>query len=237
MNSFIALSRAGTAPADTRFSPADLGPADPFARHRHVAWTGADNMSVGRVTWSGSATLDAFPHTELIMVTQGELHLENAETMLRVVAGEVAVAGRGSSFSIRANAGASWVFCAVSAATPVPLLQAVNLAAELTASPPPGADVLLSPEPQCRSYPVFADNPARTRIGLWDSTPYTRKRVPHRVNELMYILEGHVTLSDASGRAVSFGPGDCVFVPHQTPCAWQSDVHVRKLYCVQDFDA
>lgn len=237
MNSFITLSRTGTAPADTRFPPGNLCAGDPFAAQRLVAWSGPDSMSVGRVTWGGSLAQQGFPHTELIIVEQGALILDGSGTTLRIAAGEAAVIGRGSSFRIHAETEASWIFCAVSAAAPAPMLQRVNLAAELAPSPPPAADVLLSAEPQCRQNPECSDKPGRTRIGIWDSTPYTRKQVPHCVNELMYILEGSVTLTDGNGHAVVFGQGDCVFVPHQTPCAWHSAIPVRKLYCVQDFES
>lgn len=237
MNSFITLGRAGAAPVDTRFTPGNPGAGDPFSAQRLIAWSGADNMSVGRVTWRGSVKLEDFPHTELIIVEQGALILDGSGTSLRIAAGEAAVIGRGSTVRIHAENEASWIFCAVSAAAPAPMLQRVNLAAELAPSPPPAADVLLSAEPRCRQQPECSDKGGRTRIGIWDSTPYTRKQVPHRVNELMYILEGSVTLTDGNGHAGVFGQGDCVFVPHQTHCAWHSAVPVRKLYCVQDFES
>jgi len=194
-------------------------------------------MAVGQVFWSGTLDCETFPHTELMIVEQGHLKLEGAGAAVRISAGEAVVIGRGQALRIRADGDTRWIYCAVSAAAPASLLQQVDLAAELKPSPPPAAEVLLSPEPQCRSHPVLADAPARTRIGLWDSTAYTRKQVPHPVNELMYILEGKVTLTDQNGRATEFGPGDCAFVPHSTPCSWHSAVHVRKLYCVQDFNA
>ncbi|MFA6310524.1 MAG: cupin domain-containing protein [Sterolibacterium sp.] len=237
MNSFITLSRAGAAPADTRFTPGNLGAGDPLAAQRLFAWSGADGMSVGRVTWGGSLKQDEFPHTELIIVDKGVLILDDSDTTLRIAAGEAAVIGRGSAVRMHAESEANWIFCAVSATVPAPMLQRVNLAAELAPSPPPAADVLLSAEPRCRQNPECSDKPGRMRVGIWDSTPYTRKQVPHRVNELMYILDGSVTLTDGSGHAGVFGQGDCVFVPHQTPCAWHSAVAVRKLYCVQDFES
>ena len=237
MNSYFALRCSALPATDPGLSPKAFGPADPFAAQRRIAWSGADNMAVGRTRWDGKLSCEAFPHTELLIVEQGRLTLEGAGAALDVPAGEAAVIGRGTAVRIHAHDGTSWIFCVVSAAAPAALLQPVDLAAELKPSPPPAADVLLTPEPQCRSHPALADSPARTRIGLWDSTPYTRKQVPHPVNELMYILEGKVTLTDRNGRATEFGPGDCAFVPHLTTCSWHSAVNVRKLYCVQDFNA
>jgi len=240
MNSYFALRCSAIPATDTVLTPKAFGPADPFGAQRRIAWSGADNMAVGHVRWGGTLDCESFPHTELMIVEQGRLTLEGQGTEvreIRVSAGEAVVIGRGQALRIHADGDTRWMFCAVSATTPAALLQRVDLAADLEPSPPPAAEVLLSPEPLCRSHPVLADAPARTRIGLWDSTPYTRKQVPHPVNELMYILEGKVTLTDQNGRATEFGPGDCAFVPHSTPCSWHSAVHVRKLYCVQDFNA
>jgi uncharacterized cupin superfamily protein len=94
--------------------------------------------------------------------------------------------------------------------------------------------VLLSSEPKCRSGGLFDDSENSVRVGIWDSTPYTRKQVPHRLNELMYLLDGSVTLTDAAGTAHVFNQGDVVFVPKGTPCAWHSSVTVKKLYWVQE---
>ena len=242
LNSFFVLSRAAAATAQTRFPPGNLGAGDPFAAQRRIAWSGADGMSVGRVAWGGSLTQAGFPHTELIIVEQGALFLDDSSTSLRIAAGEAAVIARGSALRVHAGSEASWIFCAVSAVAadgdkPLAKIERVDLSAALLPAPPPAADILLSAEPRCRSFPAYADAPGRTRIGIWDSTPYARKQVPHRVNELMYILEGSVTLTDGSGHAGVFGKGDCVFVPHRTPCAWHSAVAVRKLYCVQDFES
>lgn len=236
MNALVVLRHAGTISAATPFVRRDLGGGDPLGAQRLVAWTGPDGMAVGRVNCTGLLKAGAYPHTELIIVESGGLVLEDSSVSLRIGPGEVAIIGRGSAVRIDAGSGTSWIFCAVSATVPAPMLQRVNLAADLAPSPPPAADVLLSAEPRCRQNPDCSDKPGRTRVGVWDSTPYTRRQVPHRVNELMYILDGSVTLFDESERANVFGKGDCVFVPHLTSCAWQSGVPVRKLYCVQDFD-
>jgi uncharacterized cupin superfamily protein len=37
---------------------------------------------------------------------------------------------------------------------------------------------------------------------------------------LVRVLEGEIALADATGRRERFGPGEHVFVPRGTPCAW-----------------
>ena len=43
--------------------------------------------------------------------------------------------------------------------------------------------------------------------------------------------------ADADGRAVRLGAGETVFVAQGTPCAWDSDEHVAKVYVVQEVGA
>ena len=97
--------------------------------------------------------------------------------------------------------------------------------------------MLLGPVPACRSANAFSDTATGLRVGVWDSTPYARRAVPHRVSELMHILEGAVTLTDEFGIDVRVAAGDTVFVPRGTLCAWTSTVPVRKIYTIQDIRA
>jgi len=223
-------------PADlTALAPTGLGDNDPFAEQRLIAWQ-AERRSIGQITWQGSLFHERYPNTELLVVHSGVLLLETDAITLHIAAGEAALIPQGAAISIRATAPACWSFCSSSAANfsgeqPV---QKIDFAVSLQPSSPPAAEVLLSSEPKCRSGGVFADENIQVRVGVWDSTPYTRKQVPHRVNELMYLLEGSVTLTDAAGTPHVFNKGDVVFVPRGTPCAWHSSVVVKKLYWVQE---
>ncbi|MCY1540486.1 hypothetical protein D9M68_761310 [compost metagenome] len=53
------------------------------------------------------------------------------------------------------------------------------------------------------------------------------------MHELMHLIEGSVTLQLADGVELKVNTGDTVFVAQGTPCAWESDVYVRKLYVVK----
>ena len=71
----LLLHRADGAPLSTSFRKAAFGTADPFARHREIAWEGPDSMSAGRVSFVGELDVASFPHTETIVVMDGELSL------------------------------------------------------------------------------------------------------------------------------------------------------------------
>jgi len=223
---------------ETSFEPASLGPPDPFTAYRDYAWTGPVGMAVGRVRWPGGRLdIADFPHTELIIVQQGRLLVETSGRTTALTAGVAAVLPWGSNLRLQAGGAVTWSFCALAApkrAAPTAQFQIIDPRMDLQPSPPPRPEVLIGPTPACHGADAAHDPDCALRIGVWASTPYARHCVPHRVNELMHILAGSVTLTDDEGRSVFVGAGETIFVPRGTACAWTSTVPVRKIYCIQD---
>jgi uncharacterized cupin superfamily protein len=239
MTAALLLHRADGTPPSTSFRKAAFGTGDPFARHREIAWEGPDSMAAGRVSFVGEVNVESFPHTETIVVVDGELTL-NAEDAAPLVLGrgDGAVIGRGTAVRIAAKSPALIVFCAAAAAgannagvTPL------RADAAFKPSTPPPAEVLLGPAPQCRSDNVFTDEQAQYRAGTWDSTPYHRVVRPHRLNEFMYLLAGAVRFARPDGGVLSARAGDALFVAQGTPIGWESSERVAKYYVVQDLRA
>lgn len=219
-----------------------FGAGDPFVHCRTLLWSGDRAMAAGHVAWSGGTTeTPAYPFTELLIVESGELTLaltgdRDKTGGSTLEPGQAAVLPRGRAVALRAEAPVAWRFCAARAdmeADPAPMGIAVDPAAALSPSAAPAAEVLLGPSPSCRSLTQFADAATDLRIGVWDSTPYDRRMVPHRMNELMHILEGTVELTAADGVVLRASVGDTLFVPRGMPCAWTSTVTVRKIFAVQ----
>lgn len=216
-----------------------LSETDPFAAGREVAWSGAENLAVGSVAFSGATAIAAFPHTEILVVAAGRLDLSFGGGDGRTIQpGESIVIARGTALRVEAAPGTRWAFCAsIGAASTAPGMTELPANSPLSPSSPPPAEFLDGPAPQCRSFNAFTDEASRLRAGIWDSTPYRRIARPHPVNELMHILVGSVTLTGEDGRAVRVGAGESVFVAHGTLCAWDSDEHVVKVYVVQEVGA
>lgn len=212
---------------------------DPFGAAREIAWRGPQDLAVGRVSFSGNLDNAAFPHTEVVVIRSGRLDLTLADGGRRTLqAGESIVIARGTALRLEAAPGTSWVFCAgTGAASAASGLIELPADAPLSPSSPPPANLLEGPVPQCRSFNAFTDEVLRLRAGIWDSTPYRRILRPQPVNELMHILTGSVTLTGVDGRAVRVAAGESVFVAQGTPCAWDSDEHVAKIYVVQEVGA
>ncbi|MCU0121657.1 cupin domain-containing protein [Pseudomonas sp. B2M1-30] len=229
----LLLARADGSRVATPFKQQPLNAADPFADGRRVAWSGTDGVSGGIVDTTEIVDIEDFPHSEVIVVHTGHLTLKTANQTLELSIGGSVVIGRGTAVRIEAQAGTQWAFCAVATQAPTPGLTLLDPLALLSPSAAPEPQILIGPTPQCRSRNAFEDAASDLRVGIWDSTPYERHGRAHKLNELMYLIEGSVTLQAADGSSVTINAGDSVFVPQGAPCAWKSTRYVRKVYAVK----
>lgn len=239
MTTALLLHRADGASPSTSFRRAALGPADPLARNRQIAWEGPGAMSAGRIDFIGEVNVERFPHTEILVVVEGTLSLIAADAAPLVLSrGEGAVIARGTALRIQAAARSVAVFCAAAAEVAnQPGITRLRADADFkpTNSLPP--EVLLGPAPQCRSDNVFKDELTGVVAGTWDSTPYHRIVRPHRVNEFMVLLAGAVRLASPDGSVLSASAGDALFVPQGAPIGWESSERVSKFFVVQEVRA
>jgi len=239
MTAALMLHRADGAALSTSFRRAAIGKADPFARERDIAWEGPDSMSAGRVSFIGELDVASYPHTETLVVVEGELRLRSPGAAALVLGpGTGAVIACGTPVRIDAAARVRFVFCAAAGdGSAKPGVVALRADADFKPSTPPPAEALLGPTPACRSDNVFTDEQARYRAGTWDSTPYQRIVRPHRMNEFMHLLAGGVRFASPDGSVLSASAGDALFVPQGAPIGWESSERVAKFYVVQDVPA
>jgi uncharacterized cupin superfamily protein len=231
----LVLHRADGAALSTSFRASAFGQNDPFAKHREIAWEGADHMAAGRSSFVGEMDVASFPHIETLVIVEGELLLTEVGTAPLVLGpGSGAVIGCGTPLRIEAGSTARFVFCAAACNQPTKrgvLLLRADAAFKPTATLPP--EVLLGPTPECRSDNVFTDDAAQYKAGTWDSTPYHRIIRPHRVNEFMHLVAGSVRFASPDGSVLAAGTGDALFVPRGAPIGWESSERVAKFYVVQ----
>lgn len=235
MNAPLLLHRADGAPISTPFRKAALGDNDPFAAHREVAWQGPDAMSAGRVSFTGQLDVPGYPHTETLVVTEGELTLaEDGAAPLVLKADAGAVIAPGTRLRIEAQAGARFVYCAAAGqASVAPGVTPLRADADFKPSNPPPVEAMLGPMPACRSDNVFTDESTHYIAGTWDSTPYHRIVRAHRLNEFMHLLAGSVRFAAPDGTTLSARRGDALFVPQGAPIGWESTEPVAKFFVVQ----
>ncbi len=235
MTAALMLHRADGAPLTTTFRRAAFGKDDPFAQEREIAWEGPDSMIASRGSVIGELDVASFPHTETIVVVEGELNLTAAGAAPLVIGpGLGAVIACGTAVRIWAESRTRFVSCAAACDGPTnpgvtPLCPDANF--KPSAAPP--AETLLGPAPECRSDNVFTEEHAQYRAGTWDSTPYHRVVRPHRLNEFMHLLAGSVRFASPDGSVLSVSAGDALFVPKDAPIGWESSDRVAKFYVVQ----
>jgi len=230
----LLLARADHNPVEAPFVAGRLSAGDPFGQGRKTAFIDDHGIAAGTVEASGSLTLKDYPFTEMLVVHRGLVTLRSGEQRIDLEGGQSAVIGRGTELQIEMQSTSLWAFCAATQASgpDKPGITLMDRRALLAPSSAPDASILIGPTPQCRSNNLFEDTASTLRIGVWDSTPYQRGARPHTVHELMHLLEGEVELTREDGPSVVVKPGDTVFVPQGTPCAWTSKVYVRKIYAV-----
>ncbi|MBX8492574.1 cupin domain-containing protein [Pseudomonas cichorii] len=230
----LLLAYADNSPVDTEFTSGPLSPNDPFASQRRIAFIDDQGIAAGLVNLGESLSVKHYPYTEMLVVHRGAITLRSGQTSITVSPGESAVIGRGTDLHIEAQPHSIWAFCAATQASgpDKPGITLIERYAPLTPSSPPEAGILIGTAPQCRSNNIFEDTASTLRIGVWDSTPYERFARPHKIHELMHLIEGSVDLQLDNGPTLSVKPGDTVFVAQGAPCKWTSTVYVRKFYAV-----
>lgn len=94
------------------------------------------------------------------------------------------------------------------------------------------ADTLTAGTPVQRGHLYFNDEKTGLMAGVWDCTPFTSKPGPYPVNEFMHVLEGSVTIVEASGRQTTVKAGESFIIPKGTPCHWHQSENIRKFFVI-----
>ena len=88
-----------------------------------------------------------------------------------------------------------------------------------------------SPAPEMALLSLYRDPTGRFEAGIWECSPM--KRVPATLarSELMHILEGSGSITNADGMVFEFSAGDTFLVPIGMGYQWHNDTPVRKFFC------
>ncbi|SDH20963.1 cupin domain-containing protein [Pseudomonas abietaniphila] len=211
-------------------------PGDPLAAGRVIhfhdplqGYAAGSSVSVG-----ANLLIERFPWVELGVVEAGELRLQGDGFDLQLNAGDCFVVPRGIDVRWHHRGQLRRLFMAfpgLEACSDMPKVPIrLDLSQPLSEASPPAASVLLTPTPNAWSETLFSV--ANLRIGLWQCEPYARKQVEPAYSELMFILEGAVTLAAGQGKTHVVRAGETVVVPKGATNAWTSEDTVRKVFCI-----
>ncbi len=68
--------------------------------------------------------------------------------------------------------------------------------------------------------------------GVWESAPCKEEIESYAVHEMMTVISGSVTLTNADGDAETFTAGDTFFIAKGTKCTWHITETLKKFYMI-----
>lgn len=191
-------------------------------------------ISVGLIALpQGSGTVAAMPADEFVIVASGVVRIEQDGRTLLLHEGDSLILRGNAAFAWSAHADSRLIFMRRTGGPAGDgAIIPVDTNAPLEPSGAPLAELLVGPTPQCRTHSDYKSDDGEFMVGTWDSTPYHRRAMAYRHFELMYLLDGSVTFVDGAGTTGTFAKGDIFLIEQDASCSWDSQVHVKKVYCI-----
>jgi uncharacterized cupin superfamily protein len=222
----FAQESAGFRPS---YSPAK---GDAFQVQRRSLFKAEEVVDVGAIDLpQGTGRVDETAADEFIIVCDGAVNLTQDTGSVEMLAGNSAVIPRGASFSWRTDRPTTLIYLRHKG-KPADAAAVVRIdeSAPLQPSGTPPVELLIGPPPACRNHTDYRSADGELTCGTWDSTPYRRKAMLFGHCELMYLLEGAVTLEDEAGNRRTFMKHDIFVVEQGARCSWDSFQQVKKVY-------
>lgn len=225
-------------PSDRQLPRVDLRlPGDPFAEIREVNFCQPQHRYMVGTARADKADLQIkqFPWVELTLIEAGQVWLEGVGFKILAQAGDVLLIPRGQALRWHHSEDLQRMYMAFPGEASEGQMPAMpikfDLSVNLQPDEPPAANVLLSEAPVTAGVTLFSSGDGALRIGIWESTPYTRSTIDPGYCELMHVLAGKIILQPVTGQACEVLPGETVVVPARVRNAWTNDVPVRKIWC------
>lgn len=89
-------------------------------------------------------------------------------------------------------------------------------------------------KPRESGYNFYTDGTKQWISGVWECTAGTVAIKNFSSDEFCILLSGSVVITDSSGHAETFGPGDAFVIPKGFNGTWNMPVTVRKYYVIFD---
>ena len=82
------------------------------------------------------------------------------------------------------------------------------------------------------NHTFFATTDESILSGVWECAPCKEEIESYPVHEMMTVISGSVTLTNADGQSETFTSGDVFFIPKGTKCTWHITETLRKFYMI-----
>ena len=88
-------------------------------------------------------------------------------------------------------------------------------------------------QPMERFHRVFestTSSACQMRVGIWEATCYAEKLVDYPYNEIVFLLEGSISIIDDRGHSEVFNPGDCFFLEKGFNGQWKQHETIKIIH-------
>ena len=85
-----------------------------------------------------------------------------------------------------------------------------------------------------RVFEKFIDSPCEVRAGVWEATAYAEKITDYPFNEIVFIVEGSISIFDEDNREERFEPGDCFFLEKGFNGEWRQHSQLKIFHMTVD---
>lgn len=194
-----------------------------------------DDKDHGVTCISINAQVDGHPLSEgshFVIVKTGELVLEGSDRQpVTVRAGQACMVPAGAGWTVKSTPEITAVHIAATGeqGTGAPVLLDPASPPSMVACDATPASLLTSETPQQADVTVASGAGGQMNAGAWSTTGYSRVPIPFPKHEIMYLLEGNLTLTEQNGSRHAFGAGDVFLAVKDAVFDWQTD-GLTKVY-------
>ncbi len=96
---------------------------------------------------------------------------------------------------------------------------------------------ILEGNPKERFHRVFDNliaSPTQVRAGVWEATQYTETLTDYPYHELVILVEGSMSIIDATGHEERFVSGDCFFLEKGFNGTWKQHDAIKIVHMTVD---
>ncbi len=82
------------------------------------------------------------------------------------------------------------------------------------------------------NHTFFATPDESVLTGVWECAPSREEIDSYPVHEMMTVISGSVTVTNAQGHAETFTAGDTFYIAKGARCIWHIEETLRKFYMI-----
>ena len=72
--------------------------------------------------------------------------------------------------------------------------------------------------------------PCEMRVGVWEATCYAERLVDYPYNEIVFLIEGSISIISENGQSELFNPGDCFFLQKGFNGQWKQHESIKIIH-------